>query len=86
MRDRSPAEAAAVTCGFGCEAGGPCWIEAGRFDVSVEEIAATYRRCGGKARKLWPRAGGVEDQDAGTVAMFEVIDLEVGAAEARAGA
>lgn len=85
VRERLPAEAAAVgACGFGCGAGEPCWIDAGRFDVRVEEIVWAWRRCGGRARTAWPRAGGVEAQDAGLVAMLEAIDGEVARADARA--
>lgn len=81
VRPRGENEAGSKACGFGCRSQEPCWIEAGRLDVHVEELTGAWRRCGGRTRTGWPRAGGIADQDAGTVFMLEAIDGEIAKAD-----
>jgi hypothetical protein len=40
----------------------------------AERIVRAWRLCGGVARHSWPRAGGLEDQDAVFVFWFEQLD------------
>ena len=84
LRERLPGEPAPNPCDYGC-AGEECAAEAGfPVDPEAAAIARTWALCGGRERRCWPRAGALEEQDAGTVALFESIDALVANARARA--
>jgi hypothetical protein len=82
-RERLPGERAPDPCDFGCSHADKCFVEAGMFDAEAEAIARTWALCGGLERRVWPRAGGIQDQDAGVVATFEGIDAMVAMARDR---
>jgi hypothetical protein len=84
VRERLPGERAPDPCEFGCLEGESCFVERGFFDPEATAIAQTWALCGGLERRTWPRAGGLEDQDAGTVATLLAIDGMVAAARERA--
>ncbi|HVY62226.1 MAG TPA: hypothetical protein VHF22_11270 [Planctomycetota bacterium] len=83
IRERLPGERAPDPCDFGCERDGPCFVEAGFFDVEAASIAETWALCGGRDRRCWPRGGGLEAQESGLVAVFASIDAMVAEADAR---
>lgn len=85
IRARFPDEARPDPCGYGCDGGsdgdGACFVEAGFSDPEAERVARLWHRCGGRARTLWPKPGGADDQDAEIAVLFPLIDREVAKAD-----
>jgi len=81
IRARFPNEAGADSCAFGCGADEPCFVESGFADPEAERVARLWHRCGGRARTLWPKPGGADDQDAEIAVLFPLIDREVAMAD-----
>lgn len=73
-------------CGRTCDPDEPirCFVEWGGVDPEAERVARDWVLCGGRAHATWPRPGGLEAQDAGTVFLFAAIDALVAQEEVRA--
>jgi len=76
IRKRFPDEARPDPCGYGCDGDGACFVEAGYSDPEAERVARLWTRCGGSDRRLWPKPGGLDDQDAEVAILFPLIDRE----------
>lgn len=83
VRERLPGERKPDVCDYGCSDTEGCSIDRGSFDIDAWAIAQTWAICGGADRRAWPRAGGLDAQDAGLVAAFLAIDGMVHAARQR---
>ena len=64
---------AARGCGFGCPAG-ECVKRDGALPSEATGLYE-WRTCGGKDRRIWPKAGGLEDQPAAIVYVFGWLDV-----------
>lgn len=59
-------------CEYGC-APGHCLLDDG-LPIETRRVLRDWRLCGGMLRSTWPRAGGLEDQDAAVVFWFHELD------------
>jgi hypothetical protein len=86
LRERFPGEACPDPCDFGCASDGECFVERDQIDLEAEAVVRSWMIAGPPERRTWPRAGGVEDQDAVVVRTFGAIDEMLAETRSRAAA
>ncbi len=72
LRERFPNEERPAACYLACPEG-HC-ARRTRAAPALERAVRDWRLCGGARRSCLPRAGGLEDQDAGTLFWFQQLD------------
>lgn len=84
IRRRTPPEVeACLPCAWGCDGVEACERD-DPPDPDAMAIVGTWLACGGRQRRLLPRAGGVLDQDAADAFWLRVIDVVVREEDSRA--